>query len=116
MRPRPTSRPAATTSEPEDGAAGYLADRTDSHVGFLACIGAPTPDSGDGSAEPPGRRTSATSTPPTVTYLRPGKRGELVVWARVSKSGQSLTMCEAEVEQDGGVLVHASATFTLGGS
>jgi acyl-coenzyme A thioesterase PaaI-like protein len=37
------------------------------------------------------------------------------VTARVSKRGQSLTMCEAEVEQDGKTLVHALATFALVG-
>ena len=49
----------------------------------------------------------------TVTYLRPGKPGRLEVTARVSKRGDSLTMCEAEVEQDGKTLVHALATFAL---
>jgi uncharacterized protein (TIGR00369 family) len=49
----------------------------------------------------------------TVTYLRPGKPGRLWVTAKVSKRGDSLTMCEAEVEQDGKTLVHAVATFAL---
>ena len=49
----------------------------------------------------------------TVTYLRPGTTGRLEVTARVSKQGDSLTMCEAEVEQDGKALVHALATFAL---
>jgi uncharacterized protein (TIGR00369 family) len=49
----------------------------------------------------------------TVTYLRPGKAGNLLVTAEVSKRGDSLTMCEAEVEQDGKVLAHALATFAL---
>jgi uncharacterized protein (TIGR00369 family) len=52
----------------------------------------------------------------TITYLRPGKSGQLVVTATVTKSGDSLTMCEAEVEQDGKTLVHALATFALVGS
>ena len=51
----------------------------------------------------------------TVTYLRPGKPGRLVVTARVSKRGESLTVCEADVEQDGKTLVHALATFALVG-
>ena len=51
----------------------------------------------------------------TVTYLRPGKPGRLVVTARVSKQGDSLTMCEAEVEQDDRTLVHALATFAIVG-
>lgn len=49
----------------------------------------------------------------TITYLRPGTTGSLEVTARVSKRGDSLTMCEAEVEQDGKALVHALATFAL---
>jgi uncharacterized protein (TIGR00369 family) len=51
----------------------------------------------------------------TVTYLRPGKPGRLLVSAEVSKRGDSLTMCEADVEQDGKPLVHALATFALVG-
>ena len=51
----------------------------------------------------------------TVTYLRPGKPGRLEVTARVSKRGDDLTMCEADVEQDGKALVHALATFALVG-
>jgi len=49
----------------------------------------------------------------TVTYLRPGKPGELTVSAQVSKQGEHLTMCEADVEQDGKALVHALATFAV---
>ncbi|GGO77305.1 PaaI family thioesterase [Nocardioides deserti] len=49
----------------------------------------------------------------TVTYLRPGKPGTLVVTAEVRKRGQDLTICEAGVEQDGKDLVHAVATFVL---
>ena len=52
----------------------------------------------------------------TVTYLRPGKPGVLVVTARVSKQGDNLTVCDADVEQDGRSLVHALATFALIGS
>ncbi len=52
----------------------------------------------------------------TVTYLRPGKPGRLVVTAKVSKRGDSLTVCEADVEQGGKPLVHALATFALVGS
>jgi uncharacterized protein (TIGR00369 family) len=49
----------------------------------------------------------------SLTYLRPGKPGRLVVTATVRKRGQSLTVCEADVEQDGHSLVHALATFAL---
>lgn len=49
----------------------------------------------------------------TVTYLRPGKPGALAVTARVRTTGEHLTVCEADVEQDGRELVHAVATFAL---
>jgi uncharacterized protein (TIGR00369 family) len=49
----------------------------------------------------------------TVTYLRPGKPGRLEVIARVRTRGEHLTVCEADVEQDGRSLVHAVATFAL---
>jgi uncharacterized protein (TIGR00369 family) len=49
----------------------------------------------------------------TVTYLRPGKPGRLVVNAEVRKQGENLSVCEADVEQDGRALVHAIATFAV---
>ena len=49
----------------------------------------------------------------TVTYLRPGKPGNLTVTARVRSRGEHLTVCDADVEQDGRSLVHAVATFAL---
>ncbi|WP_369139029.1 PaaI family thioesterase [Modestobacter versicolor] len=49
----------------------------------------------------------------TVTYLRPGKPGRLEVTGRVSKQGEHLTVCEADIEQDGRTLVHAVATFAV---
>ena len=49
----------------------------------------------------------------TVTYLRPGKPGRLTVAARVRTRGEHLTVCDADVEQDGRSLVHAIATFAL---
>jgi uncharacterized protein (TIGR00369 family) len=49
----------------------------------------------------------------TVTYLRPGKPGRLEITARVRTRGQHLTVCEADVDQDGRSLVHAVATFAL---
>ncbi|MDP9427769.1 MAG: PaaI family thioesterase [Actinomycetota bacterium] len=49
----------------------------------------------------------------TVTYLRPGKPGALVVTGRVRSRGAHLTVCEADVEQDGEALAHAVATFAL---
>ena len=49
----------------------------------------------------------------TVTYLRPGKPGTLVVNAQVRKQGENLSVCEADVEQDDRPLVHAIATFAV---
>ena len=49
----------------------------------------------------------------TITYLRPAKPGTLVVTAEVRKQGEHLTVCEADVEQDGKPLVHAVATFAV---
>jgi uncharacterized protein (TIGR00369 family) len=49
----------------------------------------------------------------TVTYLRPGTPGQVEVTARVRTRGEHLTVCEADVEQDGRSLVHAVATFAL---
>ena len=49
----------------------------------------------------------------TVTYLRPGRPGTLVVSAEVRKQGENLSVCEANVEQDGRPLVHAIATFAV---
>jgi uncharacterized protein (TIGR00369 family) len=49
----------------------------------------------------------------TVTYLRPGRPGTVEVTARVRTRGEHLTVCEADVEQDGRSLAHAVATFAL---
>src|SRR3954454_9124451 len=49
----------------------------------------------------------------TVTYLRPGTPGGLRVTAQVRTRGEHLTVCDADVEQDDRVLVHAVATFAL---
>ena len=49
----------------------------------------------------------------TVTYLRPGKPGPLTVSAQVRTRGEHLTVCEAEVEQEGRAVAHALATFAL---
>jgi uncharacterized protein (TIGR00369 family) len=49
----------------------------------------------------------------TVTYLRPGKPGRLTVSAQVRTRGEHLTVCDADVQQDGKDVVHAVATFAL---
>lgn len=49
----------------------------------------------------------------TVAYLTAGREGRLVVTATVRKRGDSLLLCEADVEQDGRALVHAVASFAV---
>ena len=49
----------------------------------------------------------------TVTYLRPGRPGAMTVTAQVRTRGEHLTVCDADVRQDGRDLVHAVATFAL---
>src|SRR5215213_7405793 len=101
----------------EDGRAGLELDVSDQHLneagtlhgGVLATL----VDTAMGQAVR--SRTGADDVPATsqltVTYLRPGKPGRLQVTARVRTRGQHLTVCDAEVEQDGRSLVHAVATF-----
>jgi uncharacterized protein (TIGR00369 family) len=49
----------------------------------------------------------------TITYLDPAQAGSLVATARVRKRGSSLTVVEADVEQNGRAVAHAVATFAL---
>jgi uncharacterized protein (TIGR00369 family) len=80
------------------------------HGGMLATLVDTTMGSAIRSAV--GDETPATSQL-SLTYLRPGKPGRLVVTATVRKRGDNLTVCEADVEQEGKSLVHALATFAL---
>ena len=48
-----------------------------------------------------------------VLPLHPGAPGRLEVTGRVVTQGEHLTVCEADVEQDGRTLVHAVATFAV---
>jgi uncharacterized protein (TIGR00369 family) len=105
--------------EAADGRASMELDTTDDHLnpsgavhgGVLATL----VDAAMGAAVR--SSTGADEVPATsqltVTYLRPGKPGRIVVSAAVSKQGAHLTMCEADVEQDGKALVHALATFAV---
>ena len=47
-----------------------------------------------------------------VTYLEPGRPGELRAEAKVRKRGKRITIVEAEVTQDGDLVALALATFT----
>ena len=103
----------------EDGTAHLQLDVTDQHLneagtlhgGVLATL----VDAAMGQAVR--SRTGEDDVPATsqltITYLRPGKPGTVQVTGRVSKQGEHLTVCEADVEQDGRTLVHALATFAM---
>ena len=104
--------------EAEDGSARLEVDVDERHLnpagtvhgGMLATVvdttmGAAVASAADGDVP----ATSQLS----LTYLRPGKPGRLLVTAKVSKRGENLTICEADVEQDGRTIVHALATFAL---
>ena len=103
----------------DDGTARLELDATEEHLneagtvhgGVLATL----VDTAMGQAVR--SRTGAGDVPATsqltVTYLRPGRPGRLQATGRVSKQGDHLTVCEADVEQDGRALVHAVATFAV---
>jgi uncharacterized protein (TIGR00369 family) len=103
----------------DDGTARLELDATDAHLneagtvhgGVLATL----VDTAMGKAVR--SRTGEGDVPATsqltVTYLRPGKPGRLEATGRVSKQGDHLTVCEADIEQDGRTLVHAVATFAV---
>lgn len=48
-----------------------------------------------------------------VTYLEPGRVGELRADAQVRKKGSRISIVEAEVHQDGELIAHAISTFTV---
>ncbi|WP_448616285.1 PaaI family thioesterase [Modestobacter sp. URMC 112] len=103
----------------EDGRAGLRLDVTDRHLneagtlhgGVLATL----VDTAMGQAvrSRTGEHDVPATSQLTVTYLRPGKPGVVEVTARVRTQGAHLTVCEADVEQDGEGLVHAVATFAV---
>jgi uncharacterized protein (TIGR00369 family) len=110
----------ASTPDADDGKAQLVVEADDRHLnpagavhgGLLATL----VDTTMGAAVKSAVDDEAPATSQlTVTYLRPGKPGRLEVSARVGKRGDSLTICEADVEQDGKTLVHALATFALVG-
>ncbi len=105
--------------EAEDGRARLELDATEQHLnpagtvhgGVLATL----VDTAMGSAvrSSTGEEDVPATSQLTVTYLRPGKPGVLTVTAEVRKQGEHLTVCEADVEQDGRALAHAVATFAV---
>ena len=114
-----SGRLGARAESAEDGSARISFEATDEHLnpagtlhgGVLATL----VDTAMGLAV---RTTTGEDEVPatsqlTVTYLRPGKPGPLQVTARLRTRGQHLTVCEADVRQDGKDLVHAVATFAL---
>jgi uncharacterized protein (TIGR00369 family) len=103
----------------EDGTARLELDATEAHLneagtlhgGVLATL----VDTAMGQAvrSRTGERDVPATSQLTVTYLRPGKPGHLQVTAQLRTQGEHLTVCEADVEQDGRALVHAVATFAV---
>jgi uncharacterized protein (TIGR00369 family) len=112
-------RLGATVTEVDEGAARVEFEATDEHLnpagtvhgGVLATL----VDTAMGTAvrSATGDGDVPATSQLTVTYLRPGKPGRLEVTARVRTRGEHLTVCEADIEQDGRSLVHAVATFAL---
>jgi uncharacterized protein (TIGR00369 family) len=103
----------------EEGLARLELDATDEHLNEAGAVHggvlATLVDAAMGAAVR--SRTGENDVPATsqltVTYLRPGSPGTVVVTAEVRKQGADLTVCEAEAEQDGDTLVHALATFAV---
>jgi uncharacterized protein (TIGR00369 family) len=103
----------------EDGRAGLELDVTDEHLneagtlhgGVLATL----VDTAMGAAvrSSTGDDDVPATSQLTVTYLRPGTPGTVVVTARLRTQGEHLTVCEADVEQEGRSLAHAVATFAV---
>ena len=109
---------AAEDPTAEDGSARLEVDVDDRHLNAAGTVhGGMLATLVDATMSAAVRSATAQEVPATsqltVTYLRPGKRGHLTTSAEVSKRGDSLTVCEADVEQDGKTLVHALATFAL---
>jgi uncharacterized protein (TIGR00369 family) len=112
-------RLGARVSEVEEGRARVEFDATDEHLnpagtvhgGVLATLVDTAMGTAVRSATDDGDVPATSQL--TVTYLRPGTPGRLTVTARVRTRGEHLTVCEADVEQDGRGLVHAVATFAL---
>src|SRR3954469_21747699 len=112
-------RLGAVVTEVDEGTARLEVDATDEHLnpagtlhgGVLATL----VDTAMGTAvrSATGDGDIPATSQLTVTYLRPGKPGPLEVTAQVRTKGEHLTVCDADVEQDGRALVHAVATFAL---
>src|SRR3954453_4754535 len=113
------ARLGARAERAEDGRATVRFEATDEHLnpagtlhgGVLATL----VDTAMGLAV---RSTTSDDDVPatsqlTVTYLRPGTPGPLTVTAQVRTRGEHLTVCDADVEQDGKEAGHALATFAL---
>jgi uncharacterized protein (TIGR00369 family) len=48
-----------------------------------------------------------------VTYIEPGRPGEILATARVRKKGRHISIVEAEITQEGELIAHAISTFTV---
>src|SRR3954465_13041067 len=109
----------ARAEQVADGRAGVRFEATEEHLnpagtvhgGVLATL----VDTAMGLAarSAPGEDDVPATSQLTVTYLRPGKPGPLTVTARVRTRGEHLTVCDADVQQNGRDVVPAVATFAL---
>lgn len=112
-------RLGAQVEQADDGSARIAFEVTDEHLnpagtlhgGVLATL----VDTAMGTAvrTATGDDDTPATSQLTVTYLRPGRTGPLSVTARVRTKGEHLTVCEADVEQEGKAIGHAVATFAL---
>ena len=94
-----------------DAAEGHLNEAGTVHGGVLASL--VDMAMGEAVRSRTGEGEVPATSQLTVTYLRPGKPGRLTVTAEVSKQGDEMTMCQADVEQEDRTLVHALATFAV---
>ncbi len=107
--------------EPEDSPSGrdsvVRLDATDDHLNVAGVVHggvlATLIDTAMGRAVRDVTDEPAATSQLTVTYLDPARQGALLATARITKRGSTLTLVEAEVEQEGKPVAHALATFAL---
>ncbi|CCG04260.1 exported protein of unknown function [Blastococcus saxobsidens DD2] len=101
---RPVGRGAVRSGVAHEGSCAVAGSRASSPI-LSHPVGRRTREAPDPVA---GRQRSTATAPPV-----PGTPGRLEVSARLRTRGEHLTVCEADVAQDGKSLVHAVATFAL---
>jgi uncharacterized protein (TIGR00369 family) len=102
-----------------DGTARIVFDALDAHLnpagtvhgGVLATLVDTAMASAVRSATDDGEVPATTQL--TLAFLHAARPGRLSARAEISKQGDHLMLCEADVEQDGRTLVHAVGTFAV---